>query len=383
LKILFLSPFALSAFPHRFPPSGRGLDHRTTWTELLVEYFSGNPEHEITLATVSPFIKYSCYFRENNVGYYYLKTVKRARRLLFFLPDIFRLRRIIKEIDPDLIHVHGAEDCYALATLYSSKPALVSIQAAFGEFARFYPWYSNVRLGPLLADFALKRTSFIHTNSPYIENYYKKVINKATLFRLDMPINKVFFEVENIPDEDVLTFVGSSLTLKGADTLIKIAGKLKNSFPRLIVNIIGYITPDLFAYLKKLALEHGVWENTRLIGALDTPAISKYLAKTKVFVVPTRCDIYGVSLAEALCAGVPVVSSNIMGVPYVVENEIDGFLLDPNDIKGFAEKINLLLSNNDLRRKMGQKGKEKAVKRWHPNIISKAYLETYKEILKD
>lgn len=78
--------------------------------------------------------------------------------------------------------------------------------------------------------------------------------------------------------------------------------------------------------------------------------------KAAVIIQKSLKEGFGLVVAEALFKGTPVVASNIGGIPLQITNDFNGYLLDPNDLQGFTDKILLLLTNDTLRTKLGTNG---------------------------
>ncbi len=383
MKILFFTPFSTAVFKNRFPAISCQRENRATWTENLIAHLSKYKDVRVYLATMSELIDKDYIFEEGRVHYFYLKTpIRHGRKWMLYAADVLKLRKVAKNVAPDLIHAQGTENCYGLAAWITGYPMLISLHAATPQMHRFYSWRSGAWLNSLTERFVLKRTKYVHTQTAYLKDYYGYLLGHAWVKSLDLPANSIFFSVENRAKSNRIVFVGSSLRLKGADTLIKITQLLQKKFHDIEVDIIGSGTNSFISTLNGLALKCGVATRLKFWGLLRPDEIAARLSLAKVFVAPTRVDTYGMSAIEALCAGVPVVSSSIMGVPYVIEDGVNGFLLDPEDVEGFAEKIILLMKNENLRQKMGQKGREIALRRWHPEIVTTTMLEMYQNILK-
>ena len=107
--------------------------------------------------------------------------------------------------------------------------------------------------------------------------------------------------------------------------------------------------------------------------------IKKEFSECSVFVFPSKEESFGIVLAEAEACGKPVVASNIGGIPYVVDDNKTGFLVEYGDVDTFAEKILILLNDKNLRNKMGRLGRGKA-KQFSNKEIAKKYYELYKEV---
>lgn len=81
-----------------------------------------------------------------------------------------------------------------------------------------------------------------------------------------------------------------------------------------------------------------------------------------LLLMPTRADTYGIVFLEAWLAGKPVIGAYAGGVPEVIENGRDGFLVPFGDVHMLSKHIELLLRNKELAHSMGQKGRQKALK---------------------
>ena len=78
--------------------------------------------------------------------------------------------------------------------------------------------------------------------------------------------------------------------------------------------------------------------------------------QASVIIQKSSKEGFGLVVAEALYKGTPVVASNVGGIPFQITDDFNGYLLDPNDINGFANKIILILKDNDLKIKLGKNG---------------------------
>jgi len=84
-----------------------------------------------------------------------------------------------------------------------------------------------------------------------------------------------------------------------------------------------------------------------------------------------------------MAAGVPVVTSNRCGMPYMVRDGESGFLVDPNDPDDIARRLGQLLDNGELRWSMGAKGREIARDRFHPAKVAARTRDVYLRAIHD
>lgn len=91
-----------------------------------------------------------------------------------------------------------------------------------------------------------------------------------------------------------------------------------------------------------------------------TDDICLYLSAADIFVMPSFYEGFGLSLLEAMASGLPAIASDVGGIPEIVENEKDGFLVNPGDAAAIASRILELSSSSDARSKIGSCGKTKS-----------------------
>ncbi|WP_395045366.1 glycosyltransferase family 4 protein [Flavobacterium sp.] len=107
----------------------------------------------------------------------------------------------------------------------------------------------------------------------------------------------------------------------------------------------------------------------------------KYL-ESSIYAMSSRYEGFGMVLIEAMACGVPCVSFNCpYGPSDIIEDKIDGFLVNNDDYKAFANKLILLIENKELRDMMGKNAKEN-VKRFLPEVILQQWDELFKSLIK-
>ncbi len=109
--------------------------------------------------------------------------------------------------------------------------------------------------------------------------------------------------------------------------------------------------------------------------------IKEKFLESSIFVFSSRFEGFGMVLIEAMACGVPCVSYNCpCGPSEIIKNNEDGFLVDNGDTSAMAQKVNFLIENLEIRKKMGSVAKEN-VKRYLPEIIMPQWDNLFKEII--
>ena len=142
--------------------------------------------------------------------------------------------------------------------------------------------------------------------------------------------------VEKKGMDDVILAL-SKLHQKGTDFYLEIGGD-------------GYLND----YLKKLAIKHNLKEKIIFKGAIPNDRVYSWLKELDIFILACKEDNNGdkdgipVVLMEAMTVGIPVISTKISGIPELIQDEISGFLAEPNNPESLANTIEQLLHSPQL-----------------------------------
>jgi len=152
----------------------------------------------------------------------------------------------------------------------------------------------------------------------------------------------------------VLVFVGGDWERKGVRYLIEALSLLPSTDVKLL--IVGSGDERFYG---QLAEQRQVRE--RILFVTDRINTWEYYAASDIFAFPTIYEPFGLTIVEAMASGLPVITSRSAGAADFITDGVDGFLLnEPSDINDLAAKIELLLSNAELRKTMGERARKTA-----------------------
>lgn len=166
-----------------------------------------------------------------------------------------------------------------------------------------------------------------------------------------------------IGDDIVILFVGSGFERKGLGFLLKgvslLNSKLKAQSSKLKGNLkILVVGKGNYSYYKKMGRKLGIEQD--IIFAGPTNMVEKYYASSDIFVLPSIYDPFSNACLEAMASGLPVITTKNNGASEIIENGMDGFVIeDPSDIDEMEYKTRLLM-DQDLREAFGKRAREKA-----------------------
>lgn len=155
-----------------------------------------------------------------------------------------------------------------------------------------------------------------------------------------------------------ILFVGRLEKRKGMKYLLRAMGGVWSHFPsaRLIVVGGGPLVDDY----QRLAESHRL-QNVEFTGFVATEELPRYYQSCDVFCAPsTGQESFGIVLLEAMASGKPIVASDIQGYRFVVNHGVEGILVPPRDEQALALALVRLLSDAEMRARLGEAGRRRA-----------------------
>lgn len=175
-----------------------------------------------------------------------------------------------------------------------------------------------------------------------------------------------------------IMFVGRIEPLKGIDTLIQAAAILRDHYPQMMecvcFSIVGgdpwAKSLDVeMARLQALSQRLGVTDIVGFLGSKNQNMLPKYYAAAEIVVMPSHYESFGLVALEAMAMGTPVIASEVGGLAHLVRDGETGFHVPPRDPETLAKRLHLLLSQPDLRNKLGEQARHYA-RRYDWGIIA-------------
>jgi len=152
--------------------------------------------------------------------------------------------------------------------------------------------------------------------------------------------------------QPTLVCAGALTRGKGHDVLINAMAIVVKSQPgaKLTIYGEGRERPNL----EKLVQELGLTEVVKLPGKVSHEAVMQAMADSYVLIHPSRFEAFGYSVIEAFSVGTPAIASAVGGLPEIIREGLDGYLVNPDDPALLAERINQICSDYQLRQVMSQ-----------------------------
>jgi glycosyltransferase involved in cell wall biosynthesis len=269
--------------------------------------------------------------------------------------DVRALRDIIsllRRTRPDLVHAHTSKAGVLgrLAAGFTNIPAIFT--AHTWCFAEGTSWKWKLLGVPFERLAALPGGVIINVSSANRELALRhRVAPPARLVTIHNGIlDEPTEPVERGDGVPTIVMVAGFRRQKDHDTLLEAAAQINVPFQLQFAGT----GPTLFDIERKAAML-GLADRTQFLGVRSD--ISRLLRRAAIFALPTHWEGFPLSILEAMRAGLPVVASDVNGIPEAVIHGSNGFLVARGDVKGFAHALETLLTNEDLRDQMGRAGR--------------------------
>ncbi len=349
--------------------------------------------HKVTVFT-------PLYFKKQNINLEGDIDIRRISIFWKFGNAAILPKNVIKELNNfDVIHLHwpfiGTGERILLMKYLIEPPIVVQYHMDLvgrGFKKIFFKLYNQFFLST-----AVKKASRIifssedYANFSLLAKYIKKEKNKIKFIPFGVDVD--FFKPRNknqdlilkyqISQKDfIVLFVGGldqAHYFKGLHNLIKAMAIIKADNLKLIVVGDGNLREDYQNLVLRLGL------NNRVIfagGCSDETLVDFYnLANAVILPSVDNSEAFGIVLIEAMACGKAIIVSNLPGPRSLVYKDINGLLVEPNDIIDLKDKIMKLYSNFQLCEKLGQQGRGIAQKIFNINLTNQSLSEVYQEII--
>jgi colanic acid/amylovoran biosynthesis glycosyltransferase len=292
--------------------------------------------------------------------------------------------RLLAGRRPALIHAHfGIEGAYALplaeklgvplVTTFHGFDATLSTAGFFASPA--WAWY------PLLRQGLMRRGNLFLCVSEFIrERLLAQGFPPEQTHVHYMGVDCDFI-ASRAPEEEeaVILHVARLVEMKGTEVLIRAFAALAPTHPQARLVIIG--DGALRKRLERQAKESGVAGRVEFLGALPHASVLSWMRRASLLALPSvrtpsgRVEGLGMVVLEAAATGVPAIGSDMGGIRETIVNGETGFLVPERDTAALAARMGELLADKELRRRMGEAARRRALEKF--NIVRQtAALET-------
>lgn len=321
--------------------------------------------------------------KENIEEGFYVYRIKTMEQLhlgpiFFSIKSIFK----IKKIRPYILHsqsiLRTGLTCFIAKKLFK-KP--------YVAYCRGSDIYSSWMFKKVISRLVLKNADAVIALTEDMKREIKKIYERD-IFVIPNGINLERFKNlsrEDIrrrlkikEDEKIIISVGGLRPIKGVKYLIEAMKFITDNNENISLMIVGDGKEK--EYLGSLVKELELEQYVTFVGKIPNEKVPEYMAVSDVFVLPSLSEGFPVVNLEAMASGLPIVATKVGGVPEIIKDGKNGFLVESKNPERIAERILLLLKNDELRERMSRANKKEVEKYTWESVVGRLE-EVYLNVL--
>lgn len=290
--------------------------------------------------------------------------------------------KAIEDFKPDIIHVFHTAFLPALSRPLSNLYKVPFIVTTHGSDLYYFKedrrWFATAKSAFEKAKFITANSNF--TKAWFLELFGRELISKMRIIPAGVSSNSDFKrdvswidKKYNFKHNKMVLFTGRLTVHKGVEYLIKAAREINAE-----ILILGD-GPER-EYLKSLIKKYNL-ANVHMLGYFPSQEVEKindFYLRADVYVAPSVWnEPLGLVILESMAQKTPVVVTRKGGVGTIVKDGYNGFLVRPKSSKEIAEKVNLLLNDEELEQKMGENAYKTVVEKFSWDKIARRFYNLY------
>ena len=317
---------------------------------------------------------------EQDYDMIYVESYKDGGKLTKLFKGIcgyFHFAKVLLVDRPDIVHMHssfGTSFYRSLPFIYMSswakKPMIDHIHGS--EFDKLYTNASE-RKKKLVRKAWGKCNRFIVLSESWKERFSEVIPNEKMTVIENYSIVKDGINRRQCHNQ--VLFLGAINQMKGCYDMVDVIKRVAEVVPDIKMVVAG---AGEIEQVKSKAIAEGVAEHFAFPGWVRGEQKEKLLKESDVFFLPSYTEGMPMSVLDAMGYGLPIVASNVGGIPRIVHEGENGFMREPGDTAGFAEAIIQIMTSDAMRINMGKQSMEIVKERYslekHIELLENVYV---------
>ncbi|MBN2001345.1 glycosyltransferase family 4 protein [candidate division KSB1 bacterium] len=316
---------------------------------------------------------YAASFRRN----VFLSAISYSYSVWFFFKFLF----LLTFWHFDIIHIHTVdytsfwEKCpFILAARFRRIAVVLHIHAA--SFDAFYR-DSSPRIKKWIRYF-LKICNRLIVLSASWGKFFSGIVGPEKICVVPNGIDLRPFKIDSVPRQKAVLFLGEISRRKGIDDFLHAVALVQSLGHSFIYHIVG---PGEIDRAQQIARGLGLGDGLTFWGPLTGVDKNRLLLSSSCFVLPSHAEGLPISILEAFACGLAVISTRVGGIPELIVEEENGFLLQPGDVASLAKCIVRIMTENKLARRMAEKNLKLAGELYDINKCARSIDQIYCRML--
>jgi len=286
----------------------------------------------------------------------------------------------IKQINPDVISLNERFSAYFPSKLKIPKTFTTHNPDAMAFYKEFA--LKSNRLNYIFFDVKKRVEESIMSRSDRIITLTKSIreyLHENGFTNTSIIPNAVDAEEYiNNRDENFILYAGRFRKFKGVTYLIQAFSEISRDYDDTDLYLVGSGPEE--KRLKKMVRLKNIEDRVQFIPLVGKTKLREYLSTCSVFVLPSLFESFGIVVIEVMASGKPVIASDIPGPKDIITQSYDGFLFEKENVDELKRYLELCLSDEKLRRKIGENARKTVEEKYTFEKIAKEYLKIFESI---
>ncbi len=305
-------------------------------------------------------------------------------RKLFFAVralGLFVFYLMVKKVQ--LVHVHSASNAsFYRKSFFILFAHLAGVKVIFhlhgGGFIKFYRNNETYVSGRYIKSVLLSVEKIIVLSEQW-KSALEEIIGVQNVAVIQNPIpSEKWLDLKRCTNGKIIIFLGLLTKDKGIYDLLRAVSIVKKKIPEICVKIGGVGEVDKVVSFSK---DMGLGDSVELLGWVDGREKEGLFASASLFVLPSYYEGVPISILESMAVGVPVIATNVGGIPSIIKNGVNGVLVNPGDVESLSNAIVSLLTNSQIRESLSDNAKKDIINDYLPSKVIESIDLLYSELL--
>ncbi len=355
---------------------------------------------------------YPSVFRVGSTTYHQLSSYSKIdlikRRIQFKIglnPDLNRWLKLIDEVNPDIIHIHGTEKPWIQVAKYTNLPIILSIQAILtvmnykyftgikekdlGFNSKYLISYKKFLKAGIIERENLRYIKYVLGRTDWDRRVYSVLAPKAKYFVSNEVLREGFYKIEwkkpNRSDGKIIVHTTTgTLLFKGLETICESASELEKLGIDFEWRIAGIAEKnEINCAIKRKMGSRYPRKSIVLLGSLKEDLLLQKMLEAHIYVNASHQDNSPNSLCEAMLIGMPCIATCAGGSNTILKDGINGILLQDGDPWSMAGAILELINNPAMAEQYAKSARDEALNRHNKKEIVENLLSIYQYVINE
>lgn len=272
-----------------------------------------------------------------------------------FLKGIIEYLNLLVNHKIDLTHIHVASNGSffrkSIFVFLTPKSIPIILHIHGGGFLDFYST-SNGLVKFIIRKVLNKSKHIIVISEKFKQCFFNQFkLNEKKITKIYNGINIIDKKINVKSKKNQVLYMGKLTQGKGIYDFIKSIPMIHEKSPETVFIIAG---DGEIEEVKKIVTKNDMEKYVRVVGWISGKQKDRYLLESRILVMPSYFEAFGISIVEAMQYGLTIVATNVGGIPEIIQQNINGMLVNKGDINALSEALIYYINNDDIRIKTSE-----------------------------